>query len=162
MTASGIPLEHLHDIHLPSPIGAWPWALGWYLLVMLGMLLLIFGVVVGQRWLLQGLAKREALVVLARIEAAYKVTPAHQQTAAAISELLKRVALVYFPRERVADLYGKAWLTFLNDTSARLDFFEQQEALTVGPYVSSYEGPLDALLPMARSWIKQRRKPCLY
>ena len=77
-----------------------------------------------------------------------------------ISELLRRVALVYFPREEVASLKGEAWLTFLSRTSKRIDFNQLRDYLLEFPYQAAREIDLQPLFYGAKEWIKQRRVPC--
>ncbi|PJD92444.1 MAG: hypothetical protein CK424_05945 [Legionella sp.] len=154
-------LQQLRDIHLPPVPGIWPLAPGWYVLLGLVVLVLLLGSWYGWRQYRHGLAKRAGLKLLEGYANAYTPHVNTQQTSAAIVDVLKRVALAYFPRERVAQLHGQAWLTFLNDTSVHLDFFAEQNALLIAPYQSGYVCDLTRLLSLARLWIKQRRVTCL-
>lgn len=154
-------LAQLRDIHLPEPIGWWPLAPGWYLLGFV--LLALMGIMAYalRRHRLNGRAKRQALKLLATYHRDYLERSEAQLNAARVSELLKRVALVYFPREKVAGLQGDVWITFLNETSKGIDFKKVQHALLVAPYQPNLKGDLSLLFTMTRLWIKQRRKPCL-
>lgn len=158
-------LEQLRPIHLPDPIGYWPIALGWQLLFILSILLLLSGLYVGWRYYHRGLAKREALRLLLACEQAHRLDPNTQRSCATIVDLLKRVALVYYPREQVADLYGDAWFDFLQKTSKKLDFSLARQGILIGPYLSTAQADAHSIdvfacIPLARQWIKQRRKPC--
>ena len=155
------PLQQLRDIHLPSAIGAWPLAPGWYVLLGLAVLIILMGFWWGWRVYRHGLAKREALNLLDHYERAYTEQSDTQQNSAAIADVLKRVALAYFPRERVAELHGQAWLNFLNDTGVKLDFFAEQDALLICPYQANHVCDLKGLFRLARLWVKQRRIRCL-
>jgi hypothetical protein len=81
--------------------------------------------------------------------------------AARISELLKRVALVYFPRSRVASLQGEAWIDFLSHTGKKLDFNAVRDELIEAPYQPNSSCDLNLLFKISRLWITQRRGSCL-
>lgn len=151
-------LATLHDIHLPEGLSWWPWAPGWYGVAVL----LCLGSGLLTAWLiyfyLNSRAKRQALRLLANYQ--HQKVPS-QISAARVSELLKRVALIYFPRRHVASLQGDAWITFLNETSKGLDFNCIRHDLLEIPYQPTVEKDLFLLFDMAKRWIKQRRGRCL-
>ena len=154
-------LASLHDIHVPQAIGWWPLAPGWYLLASsLIIALLLFGFL-GYRHYVQGRAKREALRVLATLEKHYQHDTNSQLYAANISELLKRVALAYYPRTRVANLQGEAWITFLNSTVKGVEFNAVRTQLLELPWRPSQNQPLQLLFAIARQWIRKQGAPCL-
>ena len=156
-------LTQLRDIHLPTPVGWWPLAPGWYGLAILVLVIVLILVFYISRSYLNGRAKRQALCLLTNYEQQHQRLPNSQITTARISELLKRVALVYFPREDVASLQGERWLAFLNKTGKRLDFNQVRTALLEQPYQPPQAGnnDLQLLFSMARTWIGQRGAPCL-
>ena len=162
MNADQTLLQSLHDIHLPAAIGLWPLAPGWYGLIGLVLVSVVAGILLGWRWLRRGQIKREALRLIAEIEKIYQAQPQSQLTSAALNELLKRVALAYFPRDRVAGLHGKDWLNFLQATSKQLDFSAQGEALICGPYQPTQLQDLGPVFVLARRWIAQRERPCSF
>jgi hypothetical protein len=154
-------LAKLHDIHLPDPIGWWPMAAGWYLLIILALVsaaLLIYSL---RRFYEHGRAKREALLLLRHYEQDYQRGADSQLISMKISELLRRVALAYFPRAEVAGLKGKAWLDFLTRTSKGIDFKAISDYLLTLPYQPAKEIDLELLFCTAKRWIRQRGKPCL-
>ena len=154
-------LANLRDVHLPAPIGYWPWAYGW---TITGFLLLIAGGVLFfflKRHYLNTRAKRQALKLLNTYQQQYVAATNTQVTAARISELLKRVALAYFPRSRVASLQGDQWLVFLNETGRGVDFTTVSEELLYLPYQPSKTHDLNALFDISRQWISQRSGACL-
>lgn len=156
------PLAQLRDIHLPEAVSWWPLAPGWYaLLIGLVFTLLVFIIWI---WHLynRGRAKRNALVLLKNYYHQYKRDGNTQRASARVSELLKRVALVYYPRENVASLQGKNWIIFLNAQAKNIDFTHVQDELLVLPYVPSVpERSLNLFFELSTKWIKQRRGPCL-
>jgi len=77
------------------------------------------------------------------------------ELAAALSALLKRVALARFPRTDVAALSGAEWLAFLDRTGGNGRFREGAGAvLAHGPYAPRLDCDADTLLALARDWIK--------
>lgn len=152
-------LADLRDIHLPTPISAWPPGPGYYALMALSvMLLLLF--LKHQHHRRSTAPKREALLELTRLETAYQDHMKTQIVAAEITHLLKRVALVYHPRLDVASLHGESWLIFLNQTSKNLDFDPVRTSLIETPFNPQTQADLTPLFAVVRLWIKQRSKRC--
>lgn len=153
-------LAQLKDIHFPTPVGWWPIAPGWYLL---GFFLLIL--TMGLSYILY--KKREstkpklrALALLASYKQQYERDKNSQMTSSQVSELLRRVALVYFPREQVASLHGESWLEFLDQTGKEIDFISVKSMLLDLPFKPSELVNLDPLFSKVELWIKQRVTPC--
>lgn len=153
-------LKQLHDIHLPPALTMWPLAPGWYVVLGMISIAMMACIVGGWRWYQHGKVKRAALRLLRQYEKQYYQTSNAQQASAEINELLKRVALAYFPRQDVAQLCGKDWLLFLNQTSRELDFMPAEAALLRYPYQKEATGDLRPTLHLARAWIQQRGVPC--
>ncbi len=154
-------LAGLQDIHLPEPIGWWPPAWGWCVLgLMLMVGLIALGLYIIRRYI-NGQKKRQALRLLKSYRQEYLDKANSQLGAARVSELLKRVALVYFPRMSVASLNGEAWINFLNTTSKGLDFECVKQELLEIPYKPPKKCDLELLYSLAFKWISQRRVPCL-
>lgn len=154
-------LGELRDIHLPEPISWWPLAPGWYvvgLLVIITLLTMVYFLV---RYYKNTRAKRQALRLLTDYRQQYEGEGNSQLSAARVSELLKRVALVYFPRSKVASLQGHEWIAFLNSSSKGLDFEQVRTELLDVPYQPMKPHDLNRLFQMAHQWIRQRRRPCL-
>jgi hypothetical protein len=109
-TSPNAPLDKLHDYYQPAPPAWIPQTIGWYVLFGVVVLLLLwFAIHALRRWLVNRY-RREALRELAI------ATPGQ------FSALLKRTALVAWPREKVASLSGDAWLKFLSDAGATESF----------------------------------------
>ncbi|HNP36887.1 MAG TPA: DUF4381 domain-containing protein [Woeseiaceae bacterium] len=111
MTPSALPIR---DLHLPDPVGWWPLAPGWWLLVALA--------AVGLGWLLRRwfaahrrhAARRYALRQLKSLGNAYASHGNAVMLASQLSELLRRTMLAYAPRQDVAGLTGEDWLSWLD------------------------------------------------
>ena len=153
-------LKDLRDIHLPPDVSAFPPAPIFYALAAL----LIIAILLYLRYQKHQrliAPKKEALETLSALEADYANKPNAKKTAAAITTLLKQVALVYHPRTDVASLHGEAWLLFLQNTSKAIDFKNLEKSLLDTPFNPKSKENLGPLFIAARAWIKQRRKPCL-
>jgi HAMP domain-containing protein len=149
----GASLE-LRDIHLPAEPGLWPPAPGWWLLLVVLLAALAF--LGRQGWRMQRRRRRRQRVLaeLDRLEAAEMRGPA---LVAAVSALLKRVALSRYPRAEVAALSGDAWLAFLDRSGGEGRFATGAgRALAEGAYAPETTG-LDAhaLLSVARDWLRR-------
>ena len=111
MDPSQIPLR---DLHLPDPVGWWPLAPGWWLL--LGLLLAGVAVIAWRalgRWR-RGRARRHALRAVDRVEAAFLSDGDAVAAAGRLSALLRRAMLAYAPRDEIAGLAGDEWLGWLD------------------------------------------------
>jgi len=104
----------LRDLHLPDPIGWWPLAPGWWVLIALAL--------VGLGWLLLkawrrrqfNAPRRYAMSLFASVEAEYLLHRNPVMLGQQLSELLRRGMLAYAPRHEVAGLTGDSWLAWLD------------------------------------------------
>ncbi len=155
------PLAQLKDIHLPAPVSWWPLAPGWYVLIAV---LLCSAIIIFYRLYRRhqhAKAKKYALTLLMNYQQHYEQEQNAAWASARISELLRRVALAYYPRTDVASLHGEAWLRFLNETGNNINFNLVRDQLLDAPFQSSHRMDLQPLFNTARLWIKQRSVPCL-
>lgn len=154
------PLAQLKDIHLADPIGLLPLAPGWYVLMAIIFILIMCIGYLTYKKRLNARPKKKALELLNAYKEQYEKDRNSQQTSAHISELLRRVALVYFSRKEVASLHGEAWISFLNKTSKDIDFKPVQSMLLDSPFKASESLDLKPLIVRTEQWIKQRGIPC--
>ena len=125
----------LRDLHLPDPVGWWPLAPGWWVIIVLA--------VAGLGWLLYrgwqkyryNAPRRFALLSLAAIEAEYLADRNAARLGRQVSELLRRAMLAYAPRDAVAGLTGEAWLRWL-DQDLPVPYFHTEggKSLLALPY----------------------------
>ena len=125
----------LRDLHLPEPIGWWPLAPGWWVVIGLLAVALVY---LAWRWYrawVFNAPRRFALRELARIEAEYLEHRDPVVLGKQLSELLRRGILAYAPREQVAGLTGEDWLAWL-DSGMPVPYFHTEggKSLLTLPY----------------------------
>jgi len=111
MDPSTLPLR---DLHLPEPIGWWPLAMGWWLLIALAVVALIL---LGRTYLQhrrEAAARRHALRRFKEHCDEYTQHGNAIKLGKQLSELLRRTMLAYAPRDEVAGLTGEDWLAWLD------------------------------------------------
>lgn len=157
------PLTQLADIHLPEAVGWWPLAPGWWAaaLILLGLLLLA-SVRAWQRWR----RKQRLQTALNELDTAWdaflesKLLGKKQEFVALdllnnIQNIMRRVALLYFPVEDIAPLSGQRWLDFLQQSDPAVNF-SQVEGLGDSAYRERFEGDPEPAYQAARQWIRNR------
>jgi hypothetical protein len=150
MMDSQDPLAALRPLHAPEPIPWWPPAPGWWLLAGL-----VVAGILGVLWWRRRMAPRSAAMAELASLAARTRDPVEQ--AAGVNQLLKRYALVCWPRPGVASLTGEAWLEFLDEHGGAGDFSQGPgRALLQLPYGGTGPGA-DQLITLARRWIRANR-----
>ena len=109
-------LEQLNDIQLPDPVGWWPLAFSWWILIFS-----IIAIVAGAIWYYLDQKRRN----IYRRSAVQQVEEILQQTGStenvkisAINAVLKRVAVTAYGRLITASLHDQAWLDFLSETAS--------------------------------------------
>lgn len=102
------PLAQLADIHLPAPVASFPWAPGWWLLLILAVGTITLVSFLAWRRHRRRAWLRQALVELDALEAIDSNTALAQ----ALNQLLRRVA-IRCHGEYVAGLAGRNWQRFL-------------------------------------------------
>ena len=115
------PLDNLKDIRLPENIDQFPSAIGWWILLALVILVVAY-------FIYRAIKKHRALrfLRLAKIELSQLASlPENKRSSSDLSSLLKRVCLMYFPRENVAPLNGYNWWNYLNEKANKTCFEEK-------------------------------------
>jgi hypothetical protein len=148
-------LLQLRDIHLPGAPAFWPPAPGWWLVVAVLLALLAWLTVAALRRYRIRRQRQRVLAALAGLELqlASERTP---DALAHISVLLRRLALMRFPRQEVAALTGRAWLRFLDASGGNGRFADGPgRVLATGPYQRSLPSDLDAavFVALVREWV---------
>ena len=113
-------LAALRDIHLPEAVSLWPLAPGWWVLLALLAACIAAGAIGWRRR--RRSARRAALLLLAEVEDSFRTDGDTRRLAVSLSSLLRRVALLRFPRRDVASLHGEGWTSFLRAGANRVGF----------------------------------------
>ena len=150
MTNNAASLQNLHDIvELPS-VPLWPPAIGGYIILSLILAVALLFVVHALIRFRRDAYRRSAIAALAAL-------PADENALPQIASLLKRTALVAYPREQVASLTGDEWLQWLTNTSGLTIPVATGEALKDGLYGGSGVAESQALREFAVKWIRRHR-----
>ncbi len=149
-TAMSSPDLPLRDIHLPSDIGWWPLAPGWWLL--LGLLVLsALALLLMLRFRQRRRLRRLALYQLDELNLL-----AEPQLAIALSRLLRQAAISHFPSHETAGLTGEAWLQFLDRPFTDQPFSSGAgHCLGDAPYRPVVQIDGTALVALCRLWLKK-------
>lgn len=149
------PLQELRDVHLPDPISWWPPAFGWWMILVV--LVMVVGLVFWARAYRQRTRpRRVALAQLKEVKQQYIAYADDRQAITQLSNLLRQYALAVFPRSEVAGLSGPSWLNFLDTTGHTNQFSEGPgQSLRSGPYQADGSTSAMDLLPLVERWIQQ-------
>ena len=145
----------LKDIHFPVSPEMWPPAPGWWVLATAVLVVLFW---ITTRLFKFWQRKRLQKEILKSLEELQREHSDEQirQFLAEVSILLRRVAMMKFPPQQVAALTGKSWLSFLDLHGGDGQYSNGVgSVLAAGPYARHSEVDKDALLSLARKWIKR-------
>ncbi len=149
------PLQDLRDVHMPDPISWWPPAYGWWMIIMLFIVVIGIGVWAAARYR-QSRFRRLALTRLNQVKQQYAMDANEQLAIIQLSQLVRRYALAMFPRSEVAGLSGQSWLEFLDQVGkAHLFSDGPGQILRSSPYQSRFGSSLARLFPLIEQWIRQ-------
>lgn len=147
----------LRDIHLPAAPDFWPPAPGWWVLAALLSGLAAWAAVLLWRQFRIRRQRRRILALLEQMEhsSGRTVTP---EFLVQLSNLIRRLALMRFPRREIASLTGQDWLRFLDRSGGDGQFCDGAgRVLAQGPYMRSVPDAVDgrALTNLVRQWIRR-------
>ncbi len=150
-------LSQLKDIHLPQEVSHWPIAYGWWLSLILLVLVIcaIAYLFIQQRKKTQ--VKRAALFQLNKQFDEYKSHQNSQLFLQQNNELLKRFCMQKYPA--AINLSGKAWGQFLCTHAPKNTFNDEQlTALSQGLYQAEFRYDSEALFNACRQWLKNNKE----
>lgn len=139
-------IDQLHDIEGLNPVNGWPLAIGYKVLIALGIVLLIGLFVQLYRWIRFNLSwKKDTLLKLAALEKNL-IEETARTTLIDLSSYLRRIALKRFSRKECAGIIGIEWLKWLkkHDT-AEFNWEEKGKVLIDAPY-----SPLNANISLSQ------------
>lgn len=125
----------IRDLHLPEAVGWWPLAPGWWFLIALLVVFLVWqGWRALKRWRFEA-PRRFALREFERFESEYVQSRDPVTLGKNVSNLLRRTMLAYAPRDEMAGLTGDAWLHWL-DRDLPVPYFHTEggKSLLALPY----------------------------
>lgn len=147
-------LQQLKDIHLPNPISMWPVTPGWIILLVLVLGFMSYLIYSIYRQYKKKSAIRFALSRLKYLKSSLSENSNNTHIAAELSTLIRRTALHYFQREKIAGLTGNDWLNFLNHTGNTTQFTEEIGYLLVNaPYRKNNTADLRPLIGLIQEWL---------
>lgn len=158
-------LRTLKDIVVPVPVSWIPHTWGWALVGLLLLAVLAMAIFTRIRRYRANAYRREALRTLAGIEARMRDVSARPYALGELASLLKRTALVAWPRAQVADLSGREWAQFIRSHGEQagasvleslVDDFEYHADDTLRNLPSNV---CDTLIEAARNWIERHHVP---
>ena len=150
------PLAQLADIYMPEPIEGFPWAIGWWGVLGISLILLSLIALFLWRRHRSNQFKRDALAELQTIVEQYSVNTDQQEASAncyqRLNQLLRRV--VIHKDASAISLTGQAWANYLSQQGS-LDA-EQAQRLVQAAYQAQPEDPTPLFMPIER-WLKKYR-----
>ncbi|MGB5456092.1 MAG: DUF4381 domain-containing protein [Gammaproteobacteria bacterium] len=156
MPAEPLPLR---DIHLPEPVSWWPPAPGWWLLL-ISAVVIIMSVFLLKRIRRRGRLKRTVRNQLGLLREHYHQHHDRVQLVKALSTLMRRASISFYPREDSASLTGERWLQHLDETAPRKEFQHGSgRILASAPYLpasSEIDTDIDDLLSLCENWLKKQ------
>jgi len=149
----------LRDIHLPDSVSWWPPAPGYWLILIL-ILLMIVSVWLFRRWYRQQKLKRVIQNELRRIEQDFQQSNDALRLSRELSVLLRRVSLACFPNSGCESLVGEHWLSFLDQQLPDSGEFVAGvgQVLVTAPYSRQIDIDAQGLLVLCQRWVGQAYK----
>ena len=151
-------LDQLHDIQLPEPIGWWPLAFSWWI-----MIFSVTSILIGILWYYLDLKRRNAyrVTALQQLKQILQQPQTHDyQKIERINRLIKQVAITTYGRNQTAHLHDQEWVSFLADTSSYIPQPDNLLEVMQLAYQNTRSAPegapaaLNTLATYARKWIK--------
>ena len=124
----------LRDIHLPDPVSWWPPAMGWWILLLVS-LIVIWALIALIKKLRRPVLKKSAKAEIATVLKDYNH---HQDQHLLIQQLsitIKRIGISYLQRNQTAGMSGLEWYSKINQLVEKNQFSDDViKLLSLGPY----------------------------
>ena len=154
-----IKVNNLEPITAPEPVSFWPPQPGWYVVIAILVVLLIYGIYRYIQHKRRNAYRKRALQELDKLS----TRPVDQALLADLNALLKVTALKGYPRNMVADLTGTPWLEFLDRTDSKSEFKDAPgNLLAKASFVQAdnlqlNQNDWNELIRMSQGWIKSHK-----
>jgi hypothetical protein len=150
------PLANLQPLRDPALISWWPLAPGWWLLLLVGLLIMAALLFALLRYLKRNAYRRRALVQLQALHEQFENANEASLYLRNINSLLKSVALVAYPPDEVAARHGDDWESFLGSCAKPGESFP--EGFSTATYRKNCpDVNMAQLQRAAQHWIKHHR-----
>ncbi|MGF1684017.1 DUF4381 domain-containing protein [Photobacterium minamisatsumaniensis] len=147
-SAATLPLA---ELHLPEMPNQWPLAWGWWVIILIGFVVMAYTIYKMMIVKKQNQARREALTLLKSLRSIDRFND--------INLLLRQVAISYYPRHDVAGLTGTQWLGFLDSLlpESKRGFVALSQQWQQGLFSSHAlaKNDFDACYKQAVLWVKK-------
>ncbi|MCB1583827.1 MAG: DUF4381 domain-containing protein [Xanthomonadales bacterium] len=156
MQATELPVLPLRDIKLPPEPGFWPLAPGWWILLALIAVLLLWLLF---KWVAHLRKKRRWQAIeqqLSSIEFAYQQHQSKQQLLTELSVFLRRFVKFYLQQDIAASYRNHHWIEHLNQLAGKPTFSPYATALTQGVYQADHDCDVNGLLSATSEFIHQQ------
>lgn len=150
----------LNDIHLPESPGFWPLAPGWWILLALLLIAIVWLSLKIRKIVKQRKYQKQILDQYIVLETRL-FERSDSEAIAKINIFLRQIAINKYPRADVASLTGTRWLEFLDQTGNTKNFTQGAGHILVdAPYRSGRVLRLNMteFKPLIRKWIKANLK----
>jgi hypothetical protein len=147
----------LEDIHLPASPTLWPPAPGWWIAFALLLAVIGFSGVRAYRYR-KIRRQRQHILNALKVLQQDLAQQADPEAFVSINQLLRRLALMFYPREQVASLTGRDWLEFLDRSGNTHDFTQGMgRLLGDAPYQNQLPENIDiaGFSAVVERWVKQ-------
>lgn len=128
-------LKKLHDIEGLDAVSWWPLAIGWWMIIGIGCLLIFFiYLFIASKMTFRRSWKYDSFQKLKKLESQLSDVSA-RHIIISLSEYLRRIALQRFPRKECAGLVGDNWLKWLSEHDPdHFDWTKKGSVLIEAPY----------------------------
>ena len=152
------PTLELRDIHLPADPGYWPLAPGWWILIVIVLILAYFLfkkiAKIRQTKHINNLMQQELLTV----RESYKKHDNKHQLAVDISTLLNRFVIHVLKDSRASSLTGDAWIAYLNSRVQTQVFDDFKNELTQAQYQKKVDFDVSRLFATVKNYFPKAIK----
>lgn len=152
------PALELRDIHLPADPSIWPLAVGWWVLIIISLVIVyVLHKFIQKRKkikLLTNLMQQE----LIEIQDKFKKHQSKHKLAIDISELLKRFVRHIINDNNATALTGDKWIVYLNNLVDKGIFDDFKIPLTQAQYVPSIDYDVPSLIARVKNFFPQAIK----